>query len=192
MTVVGVFEDQERADRAIQALIDAGFREDRIGVLMPHDDNGTLTGKVPGVEAGGEPSHAGTGMAAGAITGFGVGALAGVGVLAGTIPVLGTAIAAGSLGVILSNAVAGAGIAGLVGALVGAGVPAHEAAHYQAEFDAGRTIVTVQADDRAAEATGILRHHGADDMSCRGEPAHAVGGTSLPIGGVHDPMTPAG
>ena len=40
------------------------------------------------------------------------------------IPVVGPAIAAGTLGVVLSNAIAGAGIASLIGALVGEGLPA--------------------------------------------------------------------
>ena len=83
------------------------------------------------------------------------------------IPVVGPAIAAGTLGVIVSNAAAGAGIVGLVGALVGAGVPEHEAKFYDKEFEAGRTVVTVTADHRADEATAILRRHGAYDMSTR-------------------------
>jgi hypothetical protein len=101
------------------------------------------------------------------LTGLGLGALAGLGVLAGVIPVVGPAIAAGTLGVILSNAAAGAGIAGLVGALVGAGIPEHEAKYYQGELEAGRSIVTVNAAGRADEATSILRGCGGYDMSNR-------------------------
>ena len=107
----------------------------------------------------------------GALTGLGLGALAGLGVLSGVIPVVGPAIAAGTLGVILSNAAAGAGIAGLVGALIGAGIPEDEAKYYHGEFEAGRTIVTVTADGRADEATAILRRHGAYDMSTAGDVA---------------------
>jgi len=69
--------------------------------------------------------------------------------------------------VVLSNAAAGAGIAGLVGALIGAGVPEHEARYYHQEFEAGRTIVTVHADGRADEAMAILRRFGAYDMNTR-------------------------
>jgi uncharacterized protein (TIGR02271 family) len=90
------------------------------------------------------------------------------------IPVIGPAIAAGTLGVILSNAAAGAGIVGLIGALIGAGVPEHEAQYYQEEFEAGRTIVTVAADGRADQATTIMRRHGAYDMSSRNTAATAV------------------
>jgi uncharacterized protein (TIGR02271 family) len=164
-TVVGVFEDRRRADEAVSALRSAGFRDEQIGVVMPHDKS---WGESLATETTEDDTHAGTGALTGALAGLGLGALAGLGVLAGVIPVVGPAIAAGTLGVILSNAAAGAGIAGLVGALVGAGVPEHEAEYYEGEFKSGRTIVTVTADGRASEATSILRKYGAYDMSTRG------------------------
>ena len=80
---------------------------------------------------------------------------------------MGPAIAAGTLGVIVSNAAAGAGIVGVAGALIGAGVPEHEAKYYDKEFEAGRTIVTVTADGQADKATAILRRYGAYDVSNR-------------------------
>jgi len=162
-TVVGVFEDNRNADKAVADLKKAGFRDDQIGVAMRNTVGSTDAG------AGEETaSHAGSGALTGALAGLGLGALAGLGVLSGVIPVVGPAIAAGTLGVIMSNAAAGAGIVGLVGALVGAGVPEHEAKYYHSEFEAGRTIVTVTANGRADEATAILRRHGAYDMSNRG------------------------
>jgi hypothetical protein len=71
------------------------------------------------------------------------------------------------LGVILSNAAAGAGLVGLVGALVGAGIPEHEAEYYQDEFEAGRTIVTVSTNARQSDAGAVLRRYGAYDISTR-------------------------
>ncbi len=166
-TVVGVFEDHHAADKAISDLMKAGFSKDQIGAAMRHND------RLKGVEtkAESDETYAEEGAVAGALTGLGLGALAGLGVLAGAIPVVGPAITAGTLGVLLTNAAAGAGIAGLVGALVGAGVPEEEAKYYHEEFEAGRTIVTVKADGRADEATAILRRHGAYDMSTRGASA---------------------
>jgi len=178
-TVVGVFEDRRKADQAVSDLMSAGFRRDQIGVAM-RDSEGVSSGANTDAA---DDSHAGSGAVAGALTGLGLGALAGMGVLAGVIPIVGPAIAAGTLGVILSNAAAGAGIAGLVGALVGAGVPEHEATYYHEEFEAGRTIVTVTADGKAAEATAILRRHGAYDMSTRGSAASAS--TSMSQGMSH-------
>jgi len=179
-TVVGVFEDRKHADEAVCELKREGFRDDQIGVAMRHD---TGLGDATATDTD-DDSHAGTGALTGALTGLGLGALAGIGVLSGVIPVIGPAIAGGTLGVILSNAAAGAGIAGLVGALIGAGVPEHEAAYYQSEFEAGRTIVTVTAEDRADEASAILRRNGAYDMSSRGSVAgstattHTAGSTA--------------
>jgi len=163
-TIVGVFADHKHADQAVADLRQAGFRNDQIGVAMRHDEARADTT----VAAGEDDTHAGTGALTGAMAGLGLGALAGLGVLSGMIPVIGPAIAGGTLGILLSNAAAGAGIAGLVGALVGAGIPEDEATYYQNEFEAGRTIVTVTADGRADEATTILRRHGAYDMSTKG------------------------
>ena len=174
-TVVGVFEDRTNADKAVRELLQAGFRSDKIGVAMRHE--GSPAGEVT-VEA---ESHAGSGAAVGAVAGLGMGALAGLGVLSGVIPVVGPAIAVGTLGVILSNAAAGAGIAGLVGALIGTGIPKEEAHYYQSEFEAGRTIVTVHAEGRRAEAVSILRLNGAYDMSMRDPVASHPGGPAGPL-----------
>jgi len=161
-TVVGVFEDRVQADRAVAELRNAGFRDDQIGVAMRHNADDF------DIDDADDNSEAGTGAATGALAGLGLGALAGMGVLAGMIPVIGPAIAGGTLGVILSNAAAGAGIAGLVGALVGAGIPEHEATYYQGEFEAGRVVVTVHAAGRADEAETILSRYGAYNMHSRG------------------------
>lgn len=171
LTVVGVFEDRRHADKAVDELMKAGFTQNQIGVAMRRDEGTTSDDDDDG-------SQAGTGAVAGALTGLGLGALAGLGVLAGVIPVVGPAIAAGTLGVVLSNAAAGAGIAGLVGALVGAGIPEEEADYYRGEFEAGRTIVTVQADDRIGEATTILRRNGAYDINGRNQEKPEVGGSA--------------
>jgi len=176
--VVGVFEDRQHADKAVSDLQKAGFRSDQIGVAFRHVDE---TGEAKATDDASD-SYAGTGAATGALAGLGLGALAGLGVLSGVIPVIGPAIAAGTLGVILSNAAAGAGIAGLVGALIGAGVPEEEAKYYHSEFEAGRTIVTVRADGRYDEALAILRRHGAHDITSRGSVA-ATASTAAPAAG---------
>jgi hypothetical protein len=160
-TVVSVFEDKTHANRAINELHQAGFDQNQIGVLMQN------AGGVDNISATEHDPHAGSGALTGALTGLGLGALAGLGVLAGVIPVVGPAIAAGTLGVILSNAAAGAGIAGLVGALIGVGVPEHEAKYYLGELESGRSIITVNAAGRNGEAIAILRRSGGYDMSSR-------------------------
>lgn len=161
-TVIGVFENEADADRAVAELHKIGIRDDQIGVARRDDATST--------EVAEEGTEAAPGAVTGAVTGLGLGALAGLGVVSGVIPVVGPAIAAGTLGVILSNAAAGAGIAGLIGALVGAGVPEHEARYYHNEFAAGRTILTVNTSDLSREAGDILRRNGAYDMSSRSTP----------------------
>jgi hypothetical protein len=165
-TVVGVFEDKTHANKAIAELHQAGFNKSQIGVLMRHAEG---AGNIPATQ---HDSHAASGALTGALTGLGLGALAGLGVLAGVIPAVGPAIAAGTLGVILSNAAAGAGVVGFVGALVGSGISEHEAKYYQGELESGRSIITVNAAGRNDEAIAILRRCGGYDMSSRAvEPA---------------------
>ena len=174
-TVVGVFTDRQHADKAITELHKAGFTESQIGVAMPHDESFGKTHDL----ATAEDTHAGSGALTGALTGIGLGALAGLGVLAGVIPVIGPAIAGGTLGILFSNAAVGAGIAGLTGALVGAGVPEEEAHYYQSELESGGTIVTVQAAGRVDEASAILRRNGAYDMQTKGTGATASSSAAL-------------
>jgi hypothetical protein len=162
-TVIGVFEDRLDADRAVGQLLAADFRQDQIGVAMRHTDDVTMGRET--TDANNAPTQAESGAIAGALTGLGLGTLAGLGVVAGVVPVIGPAIAAGTLGVIASNAVVGAGIAGLAGALIGAGIPEDEAEYYDGELIAGKTVVTVMADGRYEEALAIIRRNDGSQMN---------------------------
>jgi hypothetical protein len=162
-TVVGVFSDHKEAGRAVDDLRQAGFREDQIGVALRGTEGETW---VDAAHDDGPKTE--RGAVAGMVAGVGLGALAGLGVMAGVIPVIGPAIAGGTLGIILSNAAGGAVVAGLVGALVGAGLPEDEAHYYHREFEAGRTIVTINAGARADEAASVLRRHGAMNKHTEG------------------------
>jgi hypothetical protein len=161
--IVGVFDDHRNADTAVNELRNAGFSEDQIGVVMRHGDDGArAAGRSPGHE-----TYAEEGGVTGVLVGAGLGALAGLGVLSGVIPVIGPAIAGGTLGILVSNAALGAGVAGLVGVLIGWGVPEPEAKYYHGELEAGRTIVTVRVDGRTDKAWAIMQRHGAYDMNTR-------------------------
>jgi hypothetical protein len=151
-TVIGVFDDHLQADRAVADLRMAGFRDDQIGVATPHSGDATNE----------KAAHALAGASAGAALGAGAGGLIGLGVLSGIIPGIGPAILAGTLGILLANAAGGAAIAGLAGALVGLGLSDDEAKHYEGEFKAGRTLVTVKdLAGRYNDAWEILYRHGA-------------------------------
>ena len=167
MTVVGVFEDRDTADRAIDALRSAGFGPEQIGVVTRHDEANSHLPRAADVNMDGvddddaAADRAGEGASIGALSGAAIGGLIGLGVLSGVIPVIGPALAGGALATILSNAAGGAAIAGVAGALLGWGVPEEEAKYYEGEVTAGRTVVTVQADRRFDEARSILRSYGA-------------------------------
>jgi len=168
-TVVGVFPDRQKADMAIDDLYDAGFRSSEIGVMV-RDPAGHVHNKVTGtgdrladdttVDTKVDAENAGEGAMTGAITGAGIGGLIGLGVLSGVIPVVGPALMAGTLGVIASNALGGAALAGLAGAMIGWGIPEEDARYYESEIGAGKVLVTVTSSDRCDEARSILRSHG--------------------------------
>lgn len=157
-TVVGVFEDRRRAERAVGELRRAGFREDQVGLLVRE---GAAGASPEGCDTN---TKAEEGMAAGLLAGGAAGALLGA-VAAPLIPGVGLAVAAG----VFAGAVGGAAVGGLVGTLVGMGIPEDEARMYECELAAGRTLVTVRAEGRSAEAAVVLRREGAYDAST-GEP----------------------
>jgi uncharacterized protein (TIGR02271 family) len=161
--VVGVFADASKAQQAVQALRNAGFTDEQIGVIG-RDARRTTTDD----DDDSSESYAAEGAATGVAAGAGIGALWGLGILAGVMPVIGPAIAGGALAAVLSSAAAGAAAAGLAGALVGMGIPKDEAEYYESEFQSGRTIVTVKAAGRETEARSILQQFGGYDRSSAG------------------------
>jgi hypothetical protein len=157
-TVVGVFHDRASADQALAELRRLGFADDRLGVVARDEP-------LPATDADGTEWE--IGATTGAVAGGATGTLLGIAVAAGLIPGVGPAIAGGLLGGLLASAATGAVAGGVLGALIGLGVPEEEAAYYSDEFAAGRTLVTVRADDRAAEVHGVLRRFGAYDIDDR-------------------------
>ena len=106
--VVGVFNERGEADRAIDDLVEAGFRNNQIGVITRDPQGRTVVKREGEAE-----THAASGAVTAAVAGAGFGGLVGLGVLAGVIPVIGPVIAAGTLATILTNTADGAAIAGL-------------------------------------------------------------------------------
>lgn len=155
-TVVAVFADRRHAQKAVQELRDAGFREDQLGVVAQEKDN-TSTGTTPHEHG----SHVVEGAVTGVVAGAGVGALWCLGIVTLGLPSIGPLIAGGVFAAILASAAGGAAIAGIAGALIGLGIPEEEAHYYEGEFKSGRTLVTVNADNRYDEAWSILHRNGA-------------------------------
>jgi hypothetical protein len=169
-TVVGMFHDRPSAEQAIEELRRLGFGDECLGVAVR--DGPEIVTDADGTEWE-------IGATAGAIAGGATGTLLGIAVAAGLIPGIGPVIAGGLLGGLLASAATGAVAGGVLGALIGLGVPEEEAAYYSNEFESGRVLVTVQADDRADVARSVLRRFGAYDIEDRD-----AGRTEVPLGGV--------
>jgi hypothetical protein len=166
-TVVGVFEDRQHALAAIRDLYNAGFPENRIGIAATGSAHDLSKVRSTG-DATAEPGTAtATGAFAGAVAGASVGGLVGLGIMAGMVPVIGPVIAGGTLAALLANAAGGATVGGLLGLLMGQSYPEEEARYYQAEFEAGRTIVTVDAGSRAMDAISIISLNGGYNLDTR-------------------------
>ncbi len=133
-TVSGLFDDDGQAERAVVALRDAGFGD-----------------KISVAQRGERGPEVATGAAGGGIFGGLLGAVTTV-----AIPGIGPIVAVGLLAATLIGAATGATVGSLLGALYAHGIPEEEARVYEREIHAGKTIVTVLADDRADEAAAIL------------------------------------
>jgi len=165
-TAVGVFESAERARVALEALRNAGFRDEQLGILSREDMKEDKTGLEHDPTGSRWEEGTGLGAAAGAATGLGWG----LAVAAGLLPAVGPIIAGGTLMALLASAGAGAAAGTVLGGLIGLGIPEDDAAYFDEEFRTGRTLVTVKTESRYAEARAIMHQHGATER-----PATTVG-----------------
>lgn len=159
--VVGVFDEYAQAKVAVDRLWHAGFAHEEVGIAGPGEpvrEAQTAEGKVEDTAA--------RGAVTGAIAGGGVGAVAGA-LATGLIPGIGPVVAGGLLLGIITGAAAGAAGGTFLGPFIALGFTEEEARYYEKEFHAGRTIVTVRADARVADAVTILRGCGAHDINQR-------------------------
>jgi uncharacterized protein (TIGR02271 family) len=185
---VGVFDNRADAERAVNELHRAGFRDDQIGYATKGDDVRTGGRAIEGTDTG----EAGEGAAKGAVTGGVIGGILGA-LATGLIPGIGPVIAGGLLAGIIGGAAAGAAAGGLFGALVGSmGVPEEEARYYDQEFQSGRTVVTVKADGRYQDAYDILQRAGAYDFETRGTRTGTAATTGMTTGRAATTGTAAG
>ncbi|MEP6688055.1 MAG: general stress protein [Gemmatimonadales bacterium] len=153
-TVVGMFTNRPDAESAIRELKGAGFGENQIGVALQDREEQRDLMETTGSEAA-------EGAAKGAVSGGLVGGL--IGLLGSLlIPGVGPIVVGGVLASTLTGAGIGAATGGIIGALVGLGVPEGDARHFDEGLRSGRTLVTVNAGTRTADALAILDRHGMD------------------------------
>lgn len=138
--IVGVFQSEHEAIRAIEDLKQQGYRSDEISVVAKDKNDMAAVSESTGTKA---PEGIATGAATGGMLGGLTGLLVGIGALA--IPGVGPIIAAGPIAAALTGAAVGAGAGGLVGGLIGLGIPEEEANRYNTYVRDGNILVLVDS-----------------------------------------------
>jgi len=167
-TIVGLFDYEDDANKAVHDLLNAGFAQDDVSVVANHSESryGIATTTPDDLEA----SQAGDVTAEGAGAGAVIGGIAGLALGLGTvaIPGFGPVLAAGWIGTTLAGAGLGAVTGGLIGALVSAGVPEEHAQTYAEGVSRGGLIVLVRAEDSmAGKAESVMQDNSAVDIDRR-------------------------
>ena len=168
----GIYPSVGQAEAAVDTLVNEGFFNDDISVLLPDNESTRAFAHEKHTKA---PEGTTTGAAAGGTVGGTLGLLAGIGAIA--IPGVGPFIAAGPIMATLAGIGVGGAIGGLVGALVGMGMPEYEAKRYEGRIKAGGVLLSVHCDtsDEITRAKKILERTGAEDISSAGEEAVSRG-----------------
>jgi hypothetical protein len=169
--VFGIYSSGDHAERAVDTLLNAGFTNQDISVLLPDTRSTREFAHTKETKA---PEGTATGVTAGGVIGGALGVLVGVGALA--IPGLGPFIAAGPIMAGLAGLGVGGAVGGLVGALVGLGIPEYEAKRYEGRVKNGGTLLSVHCDTsgQIERAKEILKATGAEDIASTGEAASAA------------------
>jgi hypothetical protein len=149
-TIIALYEKYEDANRALNALKEAGFKDEAISLLTREETLKSDPEK-------GSPEEASRSAVKSAAGGGVVGGLAGllVGLGSVLVPGLGPVIAGGALATLLGTTAAGAGIGaaagGIVGTLTGMGVSQEEAQLYAEGVKRGGLLVIAQVEAGKAE-----------------------------------------
>ena len=141
--IVGIFDTEQEATRAIEGLHNQGFSNDEISVITRDRDELRHISDDTGTKA---PEGVATGAATGGVLGGVTGLLAGIGALA--IPGIGPILAAGPIVATLTGVAVGVGAGGIVGGLIGLGIPEDEAKEYEGYVESGKILVLVDDNGR--------------------------------------------
>jgi hypothetical protein len=162
ISVFGIYHSPNATERAVDHLLNAGFSNSDISVLLPDDESTRAWAHEKGTKA---PEGATTGVTAGGVIGGTLGLLAGIGALA--IPGVGPLIAAGPIMAALAGLGVGGAFGGIVGALVGLGIPEYEAKRLAGRVRDGGILLSVHCDtpEEIAAANDALSATGGADIS---------------------------
>lgn len=156
--IVGIFSDRTAAEKAVDALHQAGFDSSDVGYAIRGSD-AVRGGMIVDEPLTKDKTGVAKGAAAGAITGSILGTIAAI-----ALPGVGPVLAAGVLASALGFGAAGTAIGGIFGAMMGLGISEEEAKAYEEEFNAGKAIVIVKARQREVDARHLLATHGATNV----------------------------
>ncbi|HEU4343040.1 MAG TPA: hypothetical protein VFU31_15915 [Candidatus Binatia bacterium] len=167
-TAAGIFTSMQDAERAVEKLGVAGFRESDIVLLVPGSPQQQLA-SVPTEEA----EQPGMGKAIGSVVGGAVGLAAGAAMatlfLPGVGPVIAVGLGAGGLGV--GGALAGAASGDALENLLVRGLPKDEIFLYEDALRQGRAVVIVLCpdDEHVDQSRNIMATAGAESIDAARE-----------------------
>ena len=155
-TALGIFDDRTQATKAIQALKNASFKDDDIGIASREWSKQFDSVGVS------EQHVAENGAVAGAAYGAGLGAvigLVGAILVPGAIPI----VAGSALASAIFGGAAGAAGGAYAGPFIAMGLSDAEAQNHGRYIKEGKTVVAVYTPDRLEDARKILVREGAYD-----------------------------
>jgi hypothetical protein len=159
--LIAVYEDQNHAVKAMDALRQASFGEDQLGLATRKQ-----VPEVPERVQVGLQHEAADGAASGAAVGAGLGVAAGV-LVGALLPIAGVVVVGGLLTTAVTGAALGAMGGAVAGPFVAMDMSEDDAQLFARHVAEGRTVVLVHARDREDEAETILDEHGAYDESMK-------------------------
>lgn len=140
--VTATFQTRPDAEIAVNRLIDAGFYQEDISLLVTDATRGTTFAIEQKDKS---ESYEATGAEAGGV----FGAITALLISASIIPSGGLSlIAIGPIAATFAGLGAGGLAGGLIGALVGAGIPEHEAKLYEGDVKSGRILLAVATEGK--------------------------------------------
>lgn len=159
--LTGLFPDRDSAERAYQGVVDRGYKQDDINLVMSDETRKRHFGADSG-----QTTELGNKAAEGAGIGAGIGGT--VGAIAAAIAAVGTSIALPGLGLVIAGpvaaALAGAGAGGaagsLVGALIGWNIPEERVKEYESGIQQGGILMGLKP--RSDEDATHLEQHWRD------------------------------
>lgn len=155
VTVVGIFDRVDFAEKAAREIKERGLKTDDISIMVKNRDE-SKNHRAEGA--------ANDNISNGAVTGGIIGGLAGLLLGAGmvAIPGLGIVAAAGPI----TGLIGGAATGGIIGGLIDLGIPENESRRYENDIREGKVVFTMRTDeDKASVICSILRSNGAERVN---------------------------